>query len=266
VYLPQDCYIMIKLHLGRIRMLQLEINHSTVIKNIISGSKIKLTNQDIKLFSESLIAVYPPTASKTVRTVQSIYVVMQQLKKSLPSIVVKGISTVNRAIIHKEASDNTYKLLVESKSLRDVMTTRGVLGVKTTSNHIGEVANTLGIEAARSVIISEIIYTMSNHGMTIDYRHVMLLGDLMSYRGEVLGCTRFGLGKMKESVLHLASFESTTDHLFDASFHGLNDPINGVSECIMMGIPMSLGTGIFKLLQKPHHRRPAKQRKLIFDR
>ena len=44
-----------------------------------------------------------------------------------------------------------------------------------------------GIEAARSVIISEIIYTMSNHGMTIDYRHVMLLGDLMSYRGEVRG-------------------------------------------------------------------------------
>ena len=35
VYLPQDCYIMIKLHLGRIRMLQLEINHSTVIRNII---------------------------------------------------------------------------------------------------------------------------------------------------------------------------------------------------------------------------------------
>lgn len=30
---------------------------------------------------------------------------------------------------------------------------------------------------------------------------------------------------MKESVLHLASFESTTDHLFDASFHGLNDPV-----------------------------------------
>ena len=36
-----------------------------------SGSKIKLTTQDIKLFSESLIAVYPPTASKTVKTVQS---------------------------------------------------------------------------------------------------------------------------------------------------------------------------------------------------
>ena len=42
---------------------------------------------------------------------------------------------------------------------------------------------------------------------------------------QVLGNTRFGLDKMKESVLHLASFEATTDHLFDASYHGLNDKV-----------------------------------------
>ena len=41
--------------------------------------------------------------------------------------------------------------------------------------------------------------------MSIDQRHVMLLGDLMTFKGEVLGITRFGLAKMKESVLMLAS-------------------------------------------------------------
>lgn len=41
---------------------------------------------------------------------------------------------------------------------------------------------TLGIEAARSTIINEIQYTMVNHGMSIDRRHVMLLADLMSYK------------------------------------------------------------------------------------
>ena len=29
----------------------------------------------------------------------------------------------------------------------------------------------------------------------------------MTYKGEVLGITRFGIGKMKDSVLMLASFE-----------------------------------------------------------
>ncbi len=47
----------------------------------------------------------------------------------------------------------------------------------------------------------------------------------------------------------LASFEKTTDHLFEASFYGKRDTIQGVSECIIMGVPMSLGTGIFKVLQ-----------------
>lgn len=40
---------------------------------------------------------------------------------------------------------------------------------------------------------------------------------LPSLSGEVLGITRFGVAKMRESVLMLASFEKTTDHLFDAA-------------------------------------------------
>jgi DNA-directed RNA polymerase III subunit RPC1 len=51
---------------------------------------------------------------------------------------------------------------------------------------------------------------------------------------------------MKESVLMLASFERTADHLFDAAYFGETDAINGVSECIIMGIPMNIGTGLFK--------------------
>ena len=36
--------------------------------------------------------------------------------------------------------------------------------------------------AFRTTIMNEIIYTMVNHGMSIDIRHVMLLADLMSYK------------------------------------------------------------------------------------
>ena len=48
----------------------------------------------------------------------------------------------------------------------------------------------------------------------------------------------------------LASFEKTTDHLFDAAVHGRSDSVVGVSECIIMGSPVPLGTGAFKLLKK----------------
>jgi DNA-directed RNA polymerase beta' subunit len=66
----------------------------------------------------------------------------------------------------------------------------------------------------------------------------------------IIGITRFGISKMRESVLALASFEKTTDHLFDGAVHSRQENIVGVSECIIMGVPIPIGTGIFKLLLK----------------
>lgn len=79
-----------------------------------------------------------------------------------------------------------------------------------------------------------------------------------------LGITRHGLAKMKESVLNLASFENTSDHLFDAAFYGQTDCISGVSECIIMGLPMNVGTGLIKLLQAVPSSEPV-PRTLLFD-
>jgi DNA-directed RNA polymerase III subunit RPC1 len=66
----------------------------------------------------------------------------------------------------------------------------------------------------------------------------------------VLGITRFGIQKMGKSILMLASFEKTADHLFSASINGRDDRIEGVSECISMGIPIPIGTGMLKVRQR----------------
>ena len=51
---------------------------------------------------------------------------------------------------------------------------------------------------------------------------------------------------MKDSVLMLASFEKTTDHLFDASAFGKHDNITGVSESIILGNPAAnCGTSMY---------------------
>ncbi|CAD6910796.1 unnamed protein product [Tilletia controversa] len=83
-------------------------------------------------------------------------------------------------------------------------------------------------------------------------------------QGQVLGITRFGVAKMKDSVLMLASFEKTTDHLFDAALFGKTDAIQGVSESIIMGHPAEgLGTGLPALVQpRPMH---LPQRQLLFE-
>jgi DNA-directed RNA polymerase III subunit RPC1 len=142
-----------------------------------------------------------------------------------------------------------YQLICEGRGLLSVMGKSGVDGKRTISNDITEMFDVLGIEAARKSIQNEIGYVYQQYGLSIDPRHLMLLSDVMTYRGEILGINRFGIAKMKESVLMLASFEKTPDHLFDAAVSGAVDSIDGVSECIIMGTAIPLGTGVFKLLR-----------------
>ena len=56
----------------------------------------------------------------------------------------------------------------------------------------------MGIEAARSTIMREIIGTMKGHGISVDFRHITLLADTMTYKGKVLGIQRHGVQKMKD--------------------------------------------------------------------
>ena len=107
----------------------------------------------------------------------------------------------------------------------------------------------LGIEAARQCIIDEIKFTMGSYGIHIDERHSQLLADEMTFKGQVLGITRFGVSKMKSSTLMLASFEMTTDHLYNSAIQCKKDDILGVSECIVMGNQAPIGTGLFRLAQ-----------------
>jgi DNA-directed RNA polymerase III subunit RPC1 len=75
---------------------------------------------------------------------------------------------------------------------------------------------------------------MGSHGIYVDIRHLQLVADLMSFKGQVLGFTRMGLTKMQDSTLLHSSFEKTVDNLFESSFHSRSDQVKGVSECIIM--------------------------------
>ncbi|CAG9789529.1 unnamed protein product [Diatraea saccharalis] len=263
VYLPNECFLLIRLDAERIKLLCLEVNVHSVVYSICT-SKLKIKPGNVQVVSEWAIKVCAEAGRGA-----WLNVALQQAARQLPHVVVKGLPRVSRAVIALDDSTPTtrYKLCVEGDGLRDVMATYGVDGTKTTSNNILEVYQTLGIEAAKSTIISEIQAVMAGHGMSVDRRHVELLAGQMTARGEVLGITRYGLARMKESVLNLASFEKTADHLFDAAYYGQCDRIEGVSESIILGVPAALGTGVLQLMhQHPHTNVQPPTQQLIFDR
>jgi DNA-directed RNA polymerase III subunit RPC1 len=264
VYSKGQCYVSITLDLDTIEQLKLNIDALSVRTSILKGARgqtrpavlriLKDEHVKVKYGSNTKLRVYIPshTDSRSTTIPPTTFFIMQALKATLPQVIVQGIATVNRAVINEDGKGGrtSFHLLIEGCGLAEVMGSPGVDGCHTTTNHIIEVEQTLGVEAARTQVSSEISYIMNAYGIGIDSRHLLLLSDVMTFKGEVLGITRFGVSKMRESVLMLASFEKTTDHLFDAAVHGRTDAIVGVSECIIMGIPIPLGTGLFKLLTK----------------
>ncbi|XP_048486238.1 DNA-directed RNA polymerase III subunit RPC1 [Plutella xylostella] len=261
VYLPNECCLLIRLDTERIRLLSLEVNVESIVYSICT-SKLKLKPANVHIVSSSCIKVTPAARGAWLN------LWLQQTARQLPSVLLKGLAKVPRAVIAADTHGavTRYKLCVEGDGLRDVMATYGVNGNKTTSNNILEVYQTLGIEAAKSTIISEIQAVMEGHGMSVDRRHVQLLAGQMTARGEVLGITRYGLAKMKDSVLNLASFEKTADHLFDAAYYGQCDRIEGVSESIILGVPAAIGTGVLRLLHSHARAEAPPAAPLLFDR
>ncbi|KAM3407633.1 hypothetical protein ACQJBY_001166 [Aegilops geniculata] len=225
------------------------ISSDTVQLSILNDPKIKLKSEHVRVIDEAKLRIYPTGTDKS-----KLQLELHNLKSMLPKLIVKGISTVERAVVNpvlrRDGTFDRYNLLVEGTNLLKVLGTPGVDAKRTKSNHILEVNKTLGIEAARRSIIDEIRYTFENNNMMIDLRHMMLLADLMTYKGEILGIAAGGIAKMKSSVLMLSSFERASEHLFNASYTGREDQIEGVSECIIMGMPMQLGTGILKVRQR----------------
>lgn len=233
-------YIGVHIDMDAVFQLGLELTLDEVKWAIVNHKKLKIKAEKINIIPHSnRIRIY-------IDDEENRYFRLRTIKREIGNIVVKGIPTVTRAVISKQEKDAALnQLFVEGYGLREVMNCEGVIGTETTTNHIMETAVVLGIEAARSTIIQQISHTMSSHGLGVDPRHTGLLGDVMTYKGEVLGITRFGVSKMKDSVLMLASFEKTTDHLFDAALFAKKDAIQGVSESIIMGQPAEqLGTSM----------------------
>ncbi|OWB56094.1 hypothetical protein B5S28_g1985 [[Candida] boidinii] len=290
VYKENHAYLQVKIDLSTIDKLQLELNINQIATAIVNAPKLKISRGDVSIAGKNRIQVLigeiggesakPSRSSASKETAAminrdpeekerlektSLFFRMQQLKRVLTKVVVKGLPDISRAVINVR-DDGKKELLVEGYGLRSVMATDGVVSSKTKTNHVLEVFDVLGIEAARSSIINEIDYTMGSHGMAVDPRHIQLLGDVMTYKGEILGITRFGLAKMRDSVLQLASFEKTTDHLFDAAFYMKTDLVEGVSERIILGQTMSIGTGAFKLATKNKvHKKALLQTPSLFE-
>jgi DNA-directed RNA polymerase subunit A" len=169
-----------------------------------------------------------------------------QLAEHVRNVIVQGIDDIERVVVRKETGE--YILYTEGSNLKDVFDVVGVDTTRTRTNNISEIAVVLGIEAARNAIIFEALSTLGEQGILVDVRHIMLVADMMCMDGEVKQIGRHGIAGEKESVLSRAAFEVTVNHLLDAAVANEVDELSGVTENVIVGQPIQLGTGDVKLI------------------
>ena len=183
-------------------------------------------------------------------------------KTVLNDIVIKGIKGINSVSMEKtdsllyKLSDNaddflpksTWILYTDGSNLVDMFCHPDVDPTKTYTNNIYEIYETLGIEAAREVLINEITELIGSDGTYVNYRHIALLADTMVNRGNIMSIDRHGINKSDRGPLPKCSFEETTDMLAKAAVFGELDKMTGVSANIMFGQEVPSGTGFCEIL------------------
>ncbi len=224
--------------------IKIKTNKSTMDnKNIsideIADSVKKIRGIDAKIEKDSIkVSLDEPSYKK-----------LLDINETLKDLKVKGIDGIKRIIIRKEPNEG-YVIYSEGSNLEKVLEITGVDPYRTTTNDIQAVGRVLGIEAARNMIIEEAYSTLSEQGLNVDRRHIMLVADVMTADGTIRAIGRHGVSKEKESVLSRAAFEITVSHLLQAARRGETDKLGGVAENIIVGQPVNLGTGAVELVMK----------------
>ncbi|MCI4349616.1 MAG: DNA-directed RNA polymerase subunit A'' [Thermoplasmata archaeon] len=164
-------------------------------------------------------------------------------------IRIKGILGIRRALIKREK--DAYVIYTEGSNLEGVLGIPGVDAARTTTNSVFEIYKVFGIEAARAALIQEANRTLAEQGLGVDIRHLMLVSDVMTNEGDIRAIGRHGISGKKTSVLARAAFEITAAHLLRAAITGEVDELKGVAENIIVGQPITLGTGAVNLVYRP---------------
>ncbi len=212
-----------------------------VKKKLEKKLKMEVIEEDGKL-----VIQISPDEEKPYKKLMDTY---DKLKKE----VIAGIKEIRRVIIRKEGDE--YVLYTEGSNLKKVMKVKGVDFSRTLTNNIYEIYEVLGIEAARNAVIREAVATLEEQGLEVDIRHIMLVADVMTADGELRQIGRHGVAGEKQSILARAAFEMTVNNLLEAAVKGEVDELKGITENIIVGQPIKLGTGDVELVMKLGGRR-----------
>jgi DNA-directed RNA polymerase I subunit RPA1 len=177
--------------------------------------------------------------------------ILPLVESILPRVIVKEYPGIESVVINKNMlsvmGSDMYALCSQIEMGSGTVDLSDVLDIpKSYCNDIYAIYKTLGVEAARDVVVKEIEAVFDVYGIHIDRRHLSLVADYMTRDGDYNPFSRHGMSR-SSSPLQKMSFESCYSYLKSACVFGDKDVLDNPSACLTVGLPIKLGTGGFDL-------------------
>ncbi len=169
---------------------------------------------------------------------------------NMMKMLVSGVEGAGKGTIRRDESTGEFYLVSAGSNIEGIMQVDGVDRTRTTTNDVFAIYRLFGIEAARNSLALELKKTLKEQKISVDERHLNLIADAMTASGTIKGVGRHGLSGEKHSVFARAAYEETLKHLIHAAAFGEVDPMRGVTENILVGKQIPIGTGSVKLVIK----------------
>ena len=190
-----------------------------------------------------------------------IYILKNFQEQLLKNIVIRGIKNINKVILRRiNGQDNVvenagvYKkqdiwvLDTIGTNMMDVLALDYIDSKRTFSNDIIEIFEIFGIEAARQTIYNELAEVIEFDGTYINYHHLSLLCDRMTFSNKMISISRHGINNDNIGPVGKASFEETPEMFLKAARHAELDTMRGVSANVMVGQEGLYGTSAFQVI------------------
>ena len=240
------------------RRITLELNNPNMKQKNMTGVQVReLLARKLRLFVDADHETRPknltiiPGRKKEEDEITPNYTELLALEEKVKDLRLKGVAGIDRATIQRDADTGEYYISTIGSNLARVSEFEAIDCSRTYTNNITEIHQYLGIEAARQATINELQMTLAEARLVVDVRHLLTIADVMTSEGEVRAIGRHGVSGTKHSILARAAFEVTVNHLLQAGVIGERDHLRGVAENIIVGQPISLGTGSVELFYIP---------------
>jgi len=112
------------------------------------------------------------------------------------------------------------------------------------------IQETYGIEAARRYLLDEIQQVLGKEGIAVSCRHLNLIVDNMTYRGEVQA-NRYSALDINDSVILKSTFQQASTTFCNAAANSTCDEIKDVSSQLMMGKTTKIGVMFADIVLPP---------------